>query len=331
MKKNMDEMDKETEELLALLEPGTEDAPKPASLALAQVRQHIVAAPKEEWTARFTRFLAAPGRRYATAGVLAALLLVFAFSFPSVRAAASDFLRLFRVQNFAAITISPEQIALLNKVAQEGLLPGKVEILADPGQLTPVNSLSEAASRAGMSSVHTIGALGEPTAVYVSAPGSGRLTIDLVGARSILAAVGADPLLLPDNLDGAQVNVAMFAGVGQQWADVHLLQTPSPLVEYPEELDTVILGQALLQMLGLNQAEATRLSQEIDWTSTLLLPIPQDIASYQEVTVDGASGMAISDLNGRAATLIWQKDGIIYTLYGDHSVNELLALAHSLK
>lgn len=327
----MDEMDKQTQELLALLEPTAEDAPPPASLALAQVKQQLAAREGDTWGAGFRRFLAAPGRRYAAAGVLALFLLLFAFSFPTVRAAASEFLSLFRVQNFAAITISPEQIALLNKVALDGLTPGKVEILADPGQLTPVNSLRAAAARAGMGSVRTIGALGEPTAIYVSAPGSGRLTVDLAGARGILAAVGADPLLLPDSLDGAQVNVAVFAGVDQQWDDIHFLQSPSPLVEYPDGLDTTVLGQALLQLLGLNATEATRLSQEIDWTSTLLLPIPQDIASYREVTVDGVSGLAVRELDGRAATLIWQKDGIIYTLFGNHSAEDLLALAKSLK
>ncbi|HRQ41392.1 MAG TPA: DUF4367 domain-containing protein [Chloroflexota bacterium] len=327
----MDEMDQEVHELLAYLEPKAEDAPYQTSRALAQVRQKIAATEKDTGAVRLPQFLAAPGRRYAAAGVLAALLLLLAFSFPTVRAAASEFLSLFRVQNFAAITISPEQIALLNKVAQEGLTPGKVEIMADPGQLTLVGSLKEAATRAGMASVQTIGELGEPTAVYVSSPGSGRLTIDLAGARGILDAVGADPLLLPDSLDGAQVNVAVFAGVDQQWQDVHFLQSPSPLVEYPEGLDTAVLGQALLQLLGLNEGEATRLSQEIDWTSTLLLPIPQDIASYQEVTVDGVSGMAVSELDGRAATLIWQKDGVIYTLFGNRSATELLALTKSLK
>lgn len=327
----MDEMDKQTQELLALLEPTAEDVPPPASLALAQVKQQLAAREEDTWSAGFRRFFAVPGRRYAAAGVLALFLLLFAFSFPTVRAAASEFLSLFRVQNFAAITISPEQIALLNKVALDGLTPGKVEILADPGQLTPVNSLRAAAARAGMASVRTIGALGEPTAIYVSAPGSGRLTVDLAGARGILAAVGVDPLLLPDSLDGAQVHVAVFAGVDQQWDDVHFLQSPSPLVEYPDGLDTTVLGQALLQLLGLNATEATRLSQEIDWTSTLLLPIPQDIASYREVTVDGVSGIAVSELDGRAATLIWQKDGVIYTLFGSHSAEELLTLTNSLK
>ncbi len=327
----MDEMDKETRQLLTLVEPGAEEAPKPAALAWVQVRQKLVVTEKNGWGHRLQHFLAAPGHRYATAAVLAALLLAVVFSFPTVRAAASDFLSLFRVQNFAAITISPEQIALLNQVAQEGLTPGKLEIFEDPGRLTPVGSLDEAASQAGLAMVRTIGDLGEPTAVYVSAPGNGRLTMDLAGARGILEAAGGDPLLLPDSLDGTQINMAVFVGIAQQWQDIHFLQSPSPLIEYPAGLDTAVLGQALLQLLGLNEAEAVRLSQEIDWTSTLLLPIPQDIAGYREVTVDGVSGMAVSDLDGRAATLIWQKDGMIYTLFGDRSAEELLALTNSLK
>lgn len=329
----MDEMDKDTQELLALLAPDGDDTPQPASLALAQVKQQLAvqkSAARDPWPGRWQRLMATPGRRYSVAGVLALLLLAFALSFPTVRAAASEFLSLFRVQNFAAITISPEQIAILHKVAEEGLMPGKVEIFENPDQLTAVNSLAEAAARTGMSSVRTVADLGEPTAVYVSAPGSGRLTIDLAGSRGILEAVGADPLLLPDDLDGAQVDVVVFAGVDQQWEDVHFLQSESPLVEYPEGLDTAVLGQALLEILGLDKEEAARLSQEIDWTSTLLLPIPQDIASYHEVTVDGVSGMAVSELDGRSATIIWQKDGIIYSLFGNRSAEELLALTDSL-
>jgi len=330
----MDEMDKDTRDLLAFLEPTGDDAPSPATLALAQVKQQLATSEntnKDSWHDRLLHFLATPGRRYTAAGILAVLLLVFAFSFPTVRAAAGEFLSLFRVQNFAAITISPEQIAVLHKVAEEGLMPGKIEIFEDPGKLTAVNSVSEAAARAGMASVRTISDLGEPTTVYVSAPGSGRLTIDLAGSRGILEAVGADPQLLTDDLDGAQVNVAVFAGVDQQWDDLHFLQSQSPLVEYPDGLDTAALGQALLQILGLDKEEAARLSQEIDWTSTLLLPIPQDIASYHEVMVDGVSGMAVSELDGQSATIIWQKDGIIYSLFGDRSAEDLLALTSSLK
>ncbi|NJN54336.1 MAG: hypothetical protein HC804_05985 [Anaerolineae bacterium] len=104
----MNEMDKETERLLALTEPTDHEAPQTASLALAQVKQRVAVetiSTTPSWSDRLQDFLVAPGRRYALASVMAVLMLIFAFSFPTVRAAASEFLSLFRVQNFAAITI----------------------------------------------------------------------------------------------------------------------------------------------------------------------------------------------------------------------------------
>jgi hypothetical protein len=315
-----------------LLEPTDDDAPRPASLALAQLKQRLAIAEANSWYSRFNRFWAASSRRYGVVMGMTAVLLIFAFSFPTVRVAASEFLSLFRVQNFTAVTISPEQISLLNKIAQEGLMPGVIEIIENPDQLTLVNSLDEAKNLTGIYQVRTIEQLGEPQLIHVSAPGSGRLTIDLAGSRAILEAVGVSPKLLSDDLDGAQVDVTVFAGVDQQWGEgLHLMQTESPLVEYPDGLNTTLLGQALLQLLGLSEAEAIRLSQNIDWTTTMLLPIARDVATYQEVTVDGVSGMAISSLDGRHTTIIWHNNGILYSLAGNQTAAELVELANTLK
>lgn len=331
----MNDMNKETEELFELLrviEPGEAEAPQPSHLALAQLKRRMDEESQQTWHYRLTSFWNVPERRYAATAVLAALLLVFAFSFPGVRSAAADFLSLFRVQNFAAITISPEQISLLNSIAEQGLMPGEIVIDDEPGELTPADSVAEAAAMTGMTAVRTLAGLGEPDGIYVASGGSGHFIIDVEGSRAILEAVGVDPMLLGDELDGTQVNVVAFAGIDQQWdEDLHLLQSESPLVEYPDGLQTDVLGQAVLQVLGLNEAEAARLSEDIDWTSTLLLPIPQDVATYHEVTVDGVSGIAVADLDGRAATILWQKDGIIYTLFGDRTVEELVEITNSLE
>ncbi|MCP4360124.1 MAG: DUF4367 domain-containing protein [Chloroflexi bacterium] len=332
---NKNEMDKQTQEaldLLSVVEPGTADSPRPARQAFSQLNTRLDQAEQQTWQFRLHRFFSVPGGRYATATVLAVLMLAFVFSFPTVRVAASEFLSLFRVQNITAVSISPEQIALLSQVAEGGELPGKLIIENEPGDLTPANSIQEAAALTGMTHVRTLGKLGTPDQIYVSDEGNGRFIIDLEGSRAILEAVGADPMLLPDNLDGSNIEVAVFAGVDQQWGeDLHLLQSESPLVEYPDGLDTAALGEALLQLLGLNEDEAYRLAQDIDWTSTLLLPIPQDIATYREVTVDGVSGIAISELDGSAGTIIWQQDGIIYSLFGSRGMDELVELANSLE
>ncbi|HID51791.1 MAG TPA: hypothetical protein EYP41_07135, partial [Anaerolineae bacterium] len=259
----MNEQEKETMEYLTLLEPTEADAPQPAAQALARVNASLREAYRMSWSYRLKQTVFAPQRRWVTAVSLAAVLLVVAFTFPGFRAAANDFLSLFRVQKFAPLSISPEQLALLGQIAEEGLLPGELIIHDEPGALTPADNIAEAVALTALPAVRTIPALGEPDSIYTADGGGGRLIIDLEGSRGIMEAVGADPLLLPDELDGAQVDVTIFSGVEQRWGDdLTLVQSLSPLVNYPDGLDEQALGQALLQVLGLNPDEAQRLAQE---------------------------------------------------------------------
>ncbi|HFE66116.1 MAG TPA: hypothetical protein ENJ93_02540 [Chloroflexi bacterium] len=328
----MNEQEKETMKLLTVLEPTAADAPTPAPQALAQVNAALREENRMSWSYRLKQTVFAPQRRWATAVSLAAVLLVVAFTFPGFRAAANDFLSLFRVQKFAPLSISPDQLALLEKIADEGLMPGELIIHDEPGALTPADNLVEAAALTGLPAVRTIPALGEPGSIYTADGGGGTLIIDLAGSRSILEAVGADPLLLPDELDGARVNVTVFSGVEQRWGDdLTLAQSLSPLVDYPDGLDEQALGQALLQLLGLAPDEAQRLAQEIDWASTLLLPIPQNVAAFQEVTIGGSSGIALQSLDGSDNAILWQNDGLIFLLTGSQSVDELATLANGME
>jgi hypothetical protein len=255
-------------------------------------------------------------RNYAFATLLVVLLLVAAFSLPGVRAAASDFLGLFRVQKFAPISISPEQLALLEEVAQSGLYPGEIEMLDEPGEPQRVNSLGEAEAFSGRS-LRMPNELGAPDQVYTMDGGSGRLIVNVENARALMSAAGADPALIPDSLDGAAVELTIYPSVSLTWNEgVVLLQPPSPLVAYPDEVDAVGLGEALLQALGMDSSQARRLARSIDWTNTLLLPIPENMASFSEVSIDGVSGLALNSFDGRNAAILWQKDGIVYALSG---------------
>jgi hypothetical protein len=322
-------------EQLTVLEPTAADAPRPARLAYARLQTRLQAEPTPErpgWLAQLGQWLFGPQRRLATAVSLALALLVITFSFPTVRAAASDLLSLFRVQKFAAISISPEQIAILQQVAEQGVMPGELVIDQEPGALTPADSLAEAANLAGLTAVSTLPTLGDPSEIFISSGGSGQLVIDEASTRSLLELANLDPTLLPEGIDGARITVATFSGVEQRWADgTTLLQTDSPIVQYPEALDPALLGEALLQLLGLNPLEASRLAQQIDWTSTLLLPIPSNLATFQEIQVNGVSGIGLSSIDGTMNGLVWQKDGRLYVLAGAQTTAELAELANQMR
>ncbi len=314
---------------LELLTPKGVDAPRPARQALAQFKQQMgQAMPHQPWYWRFTDMF--KQRKYAFATAMVMFLIVL-FAFPGVRAAASDFLGLFRVQKFAPISVSPQQLAMLEQIAEQGLVPGELtmnEALAEPQK---VESLDAAAAAAGFFP-RTLNDLGQPENIMVMAGGSGRLTVNLANARAILEAAGIDPLLLPDSLDGQPVDATLYASIDQSWADgTMLMQTPSPQIDYPDDVDPTVLGEALLQILGMSPEEAHEMAQSIDWTSTLVVPVPQTVFTFSEVTVDGTSGMALTSIEDGQSGLMWQKDGVVYFMTAPGSTEDLLKLADSLK
>ncbi|MFO7539883.1 MAG: hypothetical protein R6X32_17735 [Chloroflexota bacterium] len=328
-----------TLEKLSLLQPGHADAPQAAPQALAHVKAAIQESPHSSMPdspatigAALRSLLAMNNRRWATAVATLIFMFAIALSFPSVRAAASDFLSLFRVQKFAAVSVSPQQMALLEQLAGQGIVPGEITFLQETAPPTPVESIQEAAMVLGRD-VQTISSLGQPQDVHLSMEAQMEIQIDLAGSRAILEAAGVDPALLPDNLDGQVIDVTIFAGANQFWSEgVYLAQMPSPQVIYPAGLQPQVLGEAMLQVVGMSPAEATRLASDIDWTSTLVLPVPQEMATFNEVTINGSSGLALSSLDGQEQSLVWQQDGNIYLLASrSHSQAELLRLTQSLR
>lgn len=314
---------------LNTLAPGKEDAPRPPTQALAHLQRRIAENEASPFTRLKWRLPSMLSRKYAFASLALLLMLVVAFSFPPVRAAASDFLGLFRVEKFAAISVSPEQLAMLDELAEDGLYPGELEMNQEPGAPEPVATLSEAEAMVGQP-VETAAALGAPQSIQVAQGGSGRLLVDLASARAILQAAGSDPMLLPDSLDGAAVDVTVFPSVEQRWEGVSLVQTESPEIDYPDDVDPTLLGEALLRLLGLDPAEAQRLARNIDWTTTMLLPVPEDVATFREVMVDGNSGLALSSVDGQGSSVMWQEGGVVYVLTGERGVDELLAVAEAI-
>jgi hypothetical protein len=86
-----------------------------------------------------------------------------------------------------------------------------------------------------------------------------------------------------------------------------------------------------LQILGIPTADAQRIAQEIDWTSTVIIPLPTDVGRSQEVTVDGATGLLLEESRqgrpGRNSVLVWERDGILYSVDGQDMDPSLLIQA----
>ncbi len=95
------------------------------------------------------------------------------------------------------------------------------------------------------------------------------------------------------------------------------------------------IAEVGLQLGGMSAEAAHRFSQTVDWTSTLVVGIPQG-TSYETVEVDGVQGTFIDqskrgERSRRSYKLLWVKNGVIYVLAGSGDSAQALTLAASLK
>ncbi|MGH9639156.1 MAG: hypothetical protein ACRD3Y_03785, partial [Bryobacteraceae bacterium] len=115
---------------------------------------------------------------------------------------------------------------------------------------------------------------------------------------------------------------------------VNFIQVPSPTVSVPPTLNIAALAEAGLQVAGMDAAQAQAFSQSVDWSSTLVIPVPENAGSYETVPVDGVNGTLIASLprahSPGGYALIWVKNGIVYSLAGGGSADTALAVAESL-
>ena len=105
----------------------------------------------------------------------------------------------------------------------------------------------------------------------------------------------------------------------------------------PKGVNLAQVGEAMLQLLGLDPAEAKHFASTIDWSSTLVIPMPTDAASFRDVTVDGVQGVLIesrAQYRGAAKSqyvLLWEKNDVMYSLTGWNDPARGLEIANSLK
>lgn len=292
---------------------------------------------KENVQAMFTK------RPFWVALTIIAVLAV-ALSITPVRAWASDVLSLFRVQRVTVIEFDPEtanfnrDIFEAKRERMEALMK-EVEI-AGGGEVQEVASVEEAAALAGYTP--RLPAAWTDAKLAVKPASKGSFVIDRNELQALFDGTGAD-VTLPEDVDGKTVLVDASAAVfatrgcptseveGEVSADcVMLAQMPSPVVDVPAGIDPQEMGKALLQFLGYSADDAARLSERIDWATTLVLPMPQTgDMRYRDANVDGVTGTLV-ETDGEGAALLWVKDGVIYGLRGANA-DAVLAAAGDIQ
>jgi hypothetical protein len=337
------QLQKETREaarLLSFLTPTDEPVPT-AQKAWSRFSEKLLI--KKE-TSMFKRWFAYPVVRFASAAVLIVTLIL---AFPGTRALAGELLNLFRVQQ---VTVVPVDFTGLEQLTGDGalgnqfteLISNSTDMTQKPGDAIQAADAAQASQLAGFNVRVPEG--NTPSQIYVTDAAAFTMTIDRAKAQALLDEAGRGDLVLPESVDGAEISVNIPSSVSvaygtcpkpeadsseaeneqsprQRYPDcVILAQIPSPNVSAPADLDINQLAQIGLEFTGMSAEEAAAFTSTVDWTSTLVVPIPSNSASYDQVAVDGVTGTLIHrpSREGEPTTfaLLWVKDGIIYAISG---------------
>jgi hypothetical protein len=346
---------------LTFLAPASSPTPDSDLDARAALRrfQHRTLNHKE--TSMFKKLFASPALRY---GLAALFVLAVIVSVPDTRALAARLLSLFRVQQVAVVPIDftgMQQLTGRGPIGQQmgRLLSDSVTITQKPGGPVDVADAAQASQLAGFDVRLPEGM----SATHISVMGAAAFTftIDRAKAQALLEEAGHTDLVLPESIDGEDISVTIPSGVstaygncptptdgeserepggespGQRYADCTLLaQIPSPTVSAPASVDVPQLARIGLEFTGMSAEQAAAFTDGVDWTSTLVIPVPRNAAVYEQVSVDGVTGTLIqrtsNDGDAPQFSLIWVKDGIIYAISGlGTDSDKAIEMANSLQ
>lgn len=339
------------EDYLSSLAPGSGEEALSTSAARARLQARILG--EKEVTNMWKKLFS---RKYRPAWVVVTLILVLvvAFSFPQVQAIANSFLGLFRVEQIKAVEVGisldemPDEMER-HFMAFEELMSSELFEVEQEEESFDVTDAAEASQATGYA-VRLPANLDGERRINFQPAATIRFTIDRSLWQAIIDELGYD-FELPRSTDGKRVVVSVppstttfyghcastsgdiQAGLEEGLADCTILtQMPSPSIEAPPGLDVNQIGQIFMEVLGMSPEEAARFSQNTEWSTTLVIPVP-DGAKYREVKVDGVSGTLFEDPHGKKSryTLMWIKEGMLYALAGDSRISEVLDIANSLE
>ena len=326
-------------------------------------------APKAIWIAG----LFAPRWRPAWSFAAVAMVVTILVSVNPVRTWAQRILAMLRVQKIQVVTIDPTTLMSNSEPDSHPyklihqFISDNVVVTTDPGKPDIVSNVAEAAQLSGYP-IRTIGNLGVPQRVEVRGEAAFQMTINRDRIGTLLEEIGRSDIQIPESANGALIAVHIpktvvsmygdcpvrqryLTSQGQSQAEAlaerkldrtanlqdtnctYLIQAPSPTVSFPPDLNMSEIAEAALELAGMSSAEARSFCQTVDWSSTLVVPIPRNSSSSETVTVDGVEGTLITETlsQGNRYSLLWIKNGVIHSLAGHGTSSDALSLAASLR
>jgi hypothetical protein len=282
------------------------------------------------------------------------------FSFPPTRRLAEKFYGSLRVQRVQAVNVNlssfvgPNANSTLQQMVSQ-MISDKVTVTENQPE-QPAASAAAASQAAGFP-VQLLGKRKDAPELAVNGKHAFDLTVDRARLQAIFKEAGRPDLELPQSIEGATVAVTIPPIVRARYGDcpgrpsataniatpppnssqysncVLLSQGPSPEVKAPSSLDLGKLTEIGLELVGMTPGQAQQFLEKVSWRSMLGVPVPRFMRSYEAVTVNGVPGtlLSMAGRRGPTYTLIWARNGMVYSLTGYGDSGGAVSLADSLQ
>jgi hypothetical protein len=288
-----------------------------------------------------------------------AIAVIVGLIVPGTRRMAGTFFHSLRMRKVQAVNIDLSNFVGPN--ANRTLQQMITQMVSDTVKVTvsektqPVTSAAAASQLAGFHA-QLLGARKDAPLLAVRGEHAFQMTVDRARLQAILREAGRPDLTVPAALNGATVSVKIPRTLLARYGTcpgrpsataniatpppnstgyascVVLSEGPSPQVDAPSGLDLSQLTRIGLEVAGMTPFQSRQFLEAVSWKSMLGAPIPRFMRSYQAVQVNGAGGTLL-DLGGRRGptyTLIWARNGMVYSLVGYGDPGEAVPLANSL-
>lgn len=302
------------------------------------------------------------GKKRGVYGAIAAAIVVVVLwaGLPATRRLTGRFFASLRVQNVEAVNVD-----LSNFVGPNAnpTLQSMVGQMISDRVVTTTSEDSESAADARTAGelagfqAQLLGRRKDKPALVVTGAHAFTLHVDRARLQAILKEAGRSDLALPASLDGAAVevsiprqirarygtcpgrpsataNVATPEPTSVAYTDCLILtEGPSPTVNAPENLNLGQLAEIGLELAGMTPSQAQEFLKNVNWKSTLGVSVPRYMRSYETVKVNGVEGtlLNMAGRRGPTYTLLWAKNGTVYSLTGYGDSSNALSLADSLE
>ena len=281
------------------------------------------------------------GRARWLQGLAAAAAVAVLFAGLAATGVAQTLFTVFQPKQVVPVTVASADLAGLPDLRDYGTLT----ITTQPAY-RQAPTLAAASAETGIAALRPgtlpAGTPADPR-LYTVTRGEGRFSFDQAKLQAAAGQVGRTPPPLPPAIASSTLHVTggpaivqayggSFHPDGQpdQMPTLLVAQAVAPVVRSDgatvDELRAYLLAQP-----GLSPQLAAQIRAIGDPSTTLLVPIPLDLASGKSVTVRGARGVFVGDSTGLGSAVVWVADGLVHLVGGTLGESELLAVANSLR